>query len=183
MNAVNLQSFDPSRGVDRGASRLKESLWYLTKCLFFLSSIPWPNQLQLFILRSFGAKVGRGINIKPRVNIHFPWKLTLGNDCWLGEELFILNFEPVVIGDDCCLSQRVFLCCGNHNFRDSTFTFRNEPIELKRGVWIGAQSFVGPGVTVDAETVVTAGSVVTMSLPANQICRGNPAVAVGLRWK
>lgn len=180
---TRLATFDASIGLERQSPKWKEVLWYLLKCFFFLSPLPWPNLLQIALLRAFGAKVGRGVNIKPRVNIHFPWKLTLGNHCWLGEELFILNFEPVVIGDDCCLSQRAFLCCGNHDFRSSAFTFRNEPIRIERGAWIGAQAFVGPGVTVGAEAVVTAGSVVTNNLPANQICRGNPAIPVGQRWR
>lgn len=183
MIKTRIATFDASLGLDRGAPRWKETLWYLLKCVFFLSPLPWPNRLQVAILRFFGAVVGHGVNIKPRVNIHFPWKLTIGNDCWLGEELFILNFETVVIGDDCCLSQRVFLCTGNHDFRDPTFAFRNAPIEIKRGSWIGAQSFVGPGVTVGAETVVTVGSVVTKSLPGNQICSGNPASPVAVRWR
>jgi putative colanic acid biosynthesis acetyltransferase WcaF len=183
MKRTIIATFDATVGLDRGAPKWKEMLWYLLKCFFFLSPLPWPNRLQIAILRAFGAKVGSGVNIKPRVNIHFPWKLSIGNNSWLGEELFILNFEPVTIGDDCCLSQRVFLCTGNHDFRDPTFAFRNEPIEIKRGAWIGAQSFVGPGVTVGAEAVVTAGSVVTGDLPENFICSGNPAKPLRVRWR
>ncbi|TWT65551.1 WcaF family extracellular polysaccharide biosynthesis acetyltransferase [Crateriforma conspicua] len=182
INRVRIATFDASIGLDRGVPKWKEMLWYLIKCFFFLSPLPWPNRLQVGLLRLFGANIGNGVNIKPRVNIHFPWKLTIGNDCWLGEELFILNFEPVHIGDDCCLSQRAFLCCGNHDYRDPAFSFRNEPIKIERGAWVGAQTFIGPGITVGEETVITAGSIVTDDLPANCICRGNPAVPIGTRW-
>jgi putative colanic acid biosynthesis acetyltransferase WcaF len=183
MKRTNIASFDSTAGLDRGVPKWKESIWYLLKCMFFLSPLPWPNCLQIAILRSFGAKIGSGVNIKPRVNIHFPWKLIIGNDSWLGEELFILNFERVTIGDDCCLSQRAFVCTGNHDFRDPTFAFRNAAIEIKRGSWIGAQCFVGPGVTIGPETVVTAGSVVTDDLPENHICSGNPATPLRIRWR
>lgn len=176
-------TFDASVGFERGASKWKVIAWYLLKCGLFLSPLPWPGRLKIAMLRLFGANIGQGVVIKPRVNIHFPWKLTVGDNVWLGEELFVLNFEPVVIGDDCCVSQRAFLCTGNHDFRDTRFSYRNAPIEIRRGAWIGAQAFVGPGVTVGAECVVTAGSVVTGDLPENAVCSGNPAVARGVRWR
>ncbi len=158
-------------------------LWYLAKCVFFLSPLPWPTRLKCFILRCFGAKVGVGVNIKPRVNIHFPWKLELGDWCWIGEEVFILNFEPVRIGAHACLSQRAFLCGGNHDFRDIAFSFRNGPITVGDGAWIGAQVFVGPGVVVGSNAVVTVGSIVTKSLKGNRIYSGNPIQDVGIRWR
>ncbi len=178
-----LDQFSGTLGLDRGRSKPYEMIWYLTKCLFFLSPLPWPSKMKCAILRFFGAKVGTGVNIKPRVNIHFPWKLELGNWCWLGEEVFILNFELVRIGDYACVSQRAFLCGGNHDFRDPAFRFRNGPISIGDGAWVGAQVFVGPNVEVGEETVVAAGSVVTKSLPENRIFSGNPARDSGMRWR
>ena len=180
--STRLDQFDGTLGLDRGRSTLIEAVWYLLKCLFFLSPLPWPNRLKVMILRSFGAKVGTWVNIKPLVNIHFPWKLELGDWCWLGEQVFILNFEPVKIGAHACISQRAFLCGGNHDYRDPGFRFRNGPITVGTGAWIGAQSFVGPGVEVGDHAVVTAGSVVTDALPEAMVCRGNPCVAVKPRW-
>ena len=120
--------------------------------------------------------------IKPRVNIHFPWKLTLGDHCWLGEECFILNFEPVSVGAHACLSQRAMLCGGNHDFRTYDFAYRNGPISVGRGAWVGAQVFVAPGVTIHEYAVATAGSVVLQDLPANQVCAGNPCRPVKRRF-
>ncbi|WP_436716674.1 WcaF family extracellular polysaccharide biosynthesis acetyltransferase [Roseiconus lacunae] len=179
---VRLDQFDAQQGLDRGASRLTEMAWYLVKCMLFLSPLPWPGSWKCKLLRLFGAKIGRGVVIKPRVNIHFPWKLTLGDHSWIGEEVFILNFEPIEIGDHACVSQRAFLCGGNHDFRDPTFTYRNAPIKIGKGVWIGAQSFVGPGVTVDDYSVVVAGSIVSTNLPSASICRGNPCQPIKPRW-
>lgn len=177
-----LKNFDPGKGLVRGRSHAFEIVWYLTKMLFFLSPFPWPSSLKCHLLRVFGAKVGTGVNIKPRVNIHFPWKLELGDWCWLGEEVFILNFEPITIGANACISQRAFLCGGNHDFRDPSFSFRNAPITVGEGAWVGAQCFIGPRVIIGDHTIVTAGSVVTNSLPEAMICRGNPCSPVKPRW-
>lgn len=167
---VRLNNFNASVGLDRGASKLKEVLWYIIKVVFFLSSLPYPNTLKVKLLRWFGAKVGSGIVIKPRVNIHFPWKLSIGDDVWIGEEVFILNFERVVIEDNVCISQRAFLCGGNHNYKDPVMPYRNGPIHLEAGCWIGAGVFVGPHVRVGYDTVITVGSVVTKDVAPNLVC-------------
>jgi putative colanic acid biosynthesis acetyltransferase WcaF len=180
--SMRLNQFDGLLGLNRGRSKPVEILWYLVKCYFFLSPLPWPSKLKCTLLRMFGAKVGEGVNIKPRVNIHFPWKLELGDWCWLGEEVFILNFEPARIGANACVSQRAFLCGGNHDFRDPAFSFRNGPITVGEGVWVGAQVFVGPNVTIQDYAVVTAGSIVTKDQPTAMICSGNPCAPVKHRW-
>jgi putative colanic acid biosynthesis acetyltransferase WcaF len=170
---VRLDTFDASRGLERGRPKWFEAIWYFTKCVFFLSPLPWPSGLKARLLRLFGAKVGRGVVLKPRLNIHFPWKLELGDYVWLGEEVMILNFESVVIGDHVCISQRSFLCTGNHDFKVPSFDYRNSPIKVGAGAWIAAQCFVGPGVTLGDGCVIMAGSVVAESLPPWMICRGN----------
>ena len=178
---VRLKDFDAS-GFNRGAGKGKEICWYLFKMVFFLSAFPFPNFVKIKLLRLFGAKIGGGVTIKPRVNIHFPWKLEIGNDVWIGEEVFILNFENAIIGNNVCVSQRAFLCGGNHDFKQPAMPYRNGTINLLDGAWVGASCFVGPGVTIGIDTVVTAGSIVTGSLEGNGIYRGNPAVFIKSRW-
>ncbi|MDR7127778.1 putative colanic acid biosynthesis acetyltransferase WcaF [Algoriphagus sp. 4150] len=183
ISKVNLSLFDASKGLDRGAGRATEVLWYFVKMFFFLSPFPYPSSFKARLLRLFGAKVGIGLVIKPRVNIHFPWKLSIGNHVWIGEGAFLLNFEPLIIGNNVCISQRAFLCGGNHDYRDPSMPYRNGPITLMDGAWVGASVFVGPNVTVGIDTVLAASSVVTKSVPHNSIIRGNPAENLGLRWK
>jgi len=182
LSRVKLKNFD-SNEFDRGAGSLKEVLWYLIKVIFFLSAVPYPNFLKLQLLKLFGASIGKGIVIKPRVNIHFPWKLEIGNDVWIGEEACFLNFEKLSLGSNVCISQRAFLCGGNHDYKDPSMPYRNGPITVQDGVWIGACCFIGPGVTIGYDTVVTAASVVTNNLEPNIIVRGNPAIYVKNRWK
>lgn len=181
VSKVNLHEFNGG-GFDRGAGKLKEIFWYLVKMVFFLSAFPYPNFIKLSLLRAFGAKVGVGVNIKPRVNIHFPWKIEIGNYVWIGEEVFILNFEKVVIGNNVCISQRALLCGGNHDYKQPSMPYRNGPITLQDGVWIGACSFIGPNVSIGFDTIVTAASVITSNLNSNSIYKGNPAIYVKNRW-
>lgn len=179
---VRLDQFNPREGFERGRPPWIEAVWYLCKCLFFLSPLPWPSSWKAAVLRAFGCRVGTGVVIKPRVNIHLPWRLSIGDHCWIGEEVFLLNLEQISIGDHCCISQRAFLCTGNHDYRDPSFRYRNAPIVLETGVWIGAQAFVGPGVNLEAQVVVAAGSVVTRSLPGGMICGGSPCIPLRRRW-
>lgn len=179
---VRLDQFDSTKGLDRGVSKFKEISWYLIKVCFFLSSLPYPSKFKVFLLRFFGAKTGTGIIIKPRVNIHFPWKLEIGNHVWIGEEVFLLNFEYLTIGDNVCISQRVFLCGGNHDYKNPSMPYRNGPITLADGCWIGASSFVGPNVIIGVDSVITAQSVVTKSILDNSICAGNPVKFIKNRW-
>lgn len=180
---VKLNNFKSDEGLDRGANFFKEILWYFVKVIFFLSAIPYPNALKCWLLRLFGATVGHGVNIKPRVNIHFPWKLIIGNHVWIGEEVFILNFEICTIGNNVCISQRAFLCGGNHDFRQTEMPYRNGIITLQDGSWVGASCFIGPNVIVEVDTIITAGAILTKSTGTNGLYRGNPAELVGQRWK
>ena len=183
MSRVRLDLFDNAKNLDRGRGFYFEALWYFVKIVFFLSPLPWPSSLKSFFLRRFGAKIGVGVVLKPRINIHFPWRLEIGDHSWIGEEVFILNFAGVQIGGNACISQRSFLCTGNHDFRDERFSFRCAPISIGDGAWVGASVFVGPGVVIGEESVVTAGSIVLKSLPAGMVCSGNPALPRSPRWK
>jgi len=180
---VRNDRFSPREGFELGRPKFVFLIWYLVKCVFFLSPLPWPSSLRCALLRAFGARVGAGVYLKPRINIHLPWKLSLGDHSWVGEEASIVNFAPVSVGAQCCISQRAFLCSGSHDYRSESMRYRHAPIVLMDGVWIAAQAFVGPGVTVATDAVVTAGSVVTRDLPAAMVSSGNPAVPVRARWK
>lgn len=174
--------FDLSRfsssGFDRGGSRLKEALWLAVKCLFFQTSLPWPYGLRRSLLRCFGAKVGRNVVIKANVNVSFPWRLSVGDHVWLGEEVMILSLAQVTIESNVCVSQRAFLCTGSHNHRREDFVLMTKPIILRAGSWVAAQAFVAPGVEVGSGAVVSAGSIVLDDVPTNAVVRGNPAQIV-----
>ena len=174
---VDLSRFD-NAAFDRGAGRGKEFAWLVFRSFFFLQSFLPCYATRRRILRGFGADVGDGVIVKPGVKITFPWKLILGDHCWLGEDAWILDLAEVRLGDHVCISQRAFLCTGNHDWSAASFPLVTRPITIESGAWIGASVFVGPGVTIGRNAVVTAGSVVTDDLPADSVCSGNPCVPV-----
>lgn len=158
--AINLSKYD-NGGFDRGAGRLKEAAWMVVKYFCLQSHIPLPSKFRAFLLRRFGAKVGTGVVIRAGVNITFPWRLTIGDHCWIGEGVTILSLAPVAIGDHCCLSQRAFLCTGSHDFHKESFDLITKPITVGARSWIAAGAFLSPGATVPADTLVKAYEVVT----------------------
>jgi putative colanic acid biosynthesis acetyltransferase WcaF len=130
------------------------------------------------LLRLFGAKVGKGVVIKPRVRIKYPWFLKIGNHVWLGESVWIDNLAEVKIGDHACVSQGAMLLCGNHNYKKSSFDLIVKPIVLEEGAWVGAQSVVCPGVILYSHSILTVGSVASSNLESYFIYSGNPAVKI-----
>lgn len=163
---------------ERGAPAWKEVLWLAAKALFFLNAWPWPSALRVALLRAFGARIGERVVIRARVNVTFPWRLTLGDDVWLGEEVLLLTLAPIAIGSDVCISQRAFLCTGSHDFRAPGFDLVTKPITVRAGAWIAAQAFLAPGVEVGAGSMIGAGSVVLESVAPRSIVAGNPAAVV-----
>ncbi|MAY82574.1 MAG: colanic acid biosynthesis acetyltransferase WcaF [Flavobacteriales bacterium] len=177
MNKVDLSKYN-NDWYKPGASLFKRFLWYYTNRLFFQSYWLPSSSLKVLLLKMFGAKVGKGCNIKPGVNIKYPWKLTIGNHCWIGEEVWIDNLAEVSIEDHVCLSQGAFLLCGNHDFKKMSFDLIVKPIHLENGSWVGAKSIVAPGVRMHSHSILTAGSVLTANTDEYSIYQGNPAVKV-----
>jgi putative colanic acid biosynthesis acetyltransferase WcaF len=173
---MELSAYD-SASFDRGAPRWKEALWVATKCVFFQNPLPWPSALRAALLRAFGARVGVGVTIRANVNITFPWRVTIGDHVWIGEEAIVLSLAPVEIGSNVCISQRAFLCTGSHDFRASHFDLVTKPIRVRDRSWIAAQAFIAPGVEIGPDSMVAAGSVVVENVPPGTKARGNPATA------
>ena len=126
----------------------------------------------------FGAKIGKGVVLKPNINIKYPWRLRIGNHSWIGEGVWVDNLEDVIIGANCCISQGALLLCGNHNYKKSTFDLMTGKIILEDGVWVGAKAIVCGGVVCMSHAVLSAGSVATSELEAYSVYQGNPAVKI-----
>lgn len=179
-NRVDLSKYDnrwyyPGRGV------LLRTIWYFVNALFFINPLNPSSSVKVFFLRMFGANVGKGVVIKPGVNIKYPWHLSIGDYSWIGEKVWIDSLDKVLIGRNCCLSQGAMLLNGNHDYRSALFDLITKPIVLEDGVWIGARSLVAPGVTCKSHSVLAVMSVASTDLNPDTIYRGNPAVEVKLR--
>jgi len=179
MKKTELDTFD-NKPYHPG-SIAKRGLWYVVNILFFNTPLPFPNSLKRILLRIFGAKIGKGVILKPKVNIKYPWMLCIGNYSWIGEGVWIDNLGNVDIGANCCISQGAMLLCGNHNFSVSSFDLIVEDITLEEGVWLGAKSIVTQGVTCYSHSVLSVGSVASKDLEAYTINRGNPAEKIKSR--
>ena len=155
---------------------IKRMLWYLVSLMFFRNALFPFYGFKTLLLRAFGAKVGRGLVIKPYVNIKYPWFLTLGDHCWIGELVWIDNLADVSIGDHVCVSQGALILSGNHNYAESHFPLMLKPIVLENGVWIGAKAIVCGGSKCLSHAVLRAGSVTAGVLVAYSVYAGNPAV-------
>lgn len=164
-----------------GASRPKQIAWYIVNVLFFKNPLHLSSSLKRGLLRMFGAQLGKGVVIKPSVNIKFPWKLKIGDHSWIGEEVWIDNLDDIVIGNNVALSQGCLLLSGSHDHRKETFDFLSAPIVLEDGVWICARAVVLGGTTCGSHSMLTANSTTNGDLEPYTIYKGNPAVAIKMR--
>lgn len=155
----SLARFRADLGYDRGRSLPWQVAWFVVSSTVFQA---WwcPRATRVLILRAFGASVGRGVQIRHDVRVHWPWKLAIGNDVWIGVGATLLNLEPIEIDDNVCISQEVFLSTGSHDHRSADFRFSNAPIHIGTGSWLALRSSVLAGTQVPAGVVVSAGQVV-----------------------
>lgn len=160
---------------------IKRILWFGIGHIFINSYFPSPIFIKIFILKLFGAKIAANVVIKPKVNIKYPWKLSIGQNSWIGEDVWIDNLDEITIGSDVCISQGAILQTGSHDFKSETFDLLIKPIILEDGVWICTKSIVCQGVRCFSHSVLGAGSVASKNLSAYSIYRGNPAIIVGKR--
>ena len=122
---VDLSAFRSS--LDRGRPWLVEAAWMCVQALLFGTWLPG-SRWRVWLLRLFGSRVGRGVAIKPRVRVKFPWKLSVGDHSWIGECAWIDNLCDVAIGSNCCVSQGAYLCTGNHDWSDPAFALITKPV-------------------------------------------------------
>ncbi len=155
-------------------------LWWFFTFVFYFSP-RFSHQFRVFLLRVFGAKVGKRVVIYPSVNVFFPWTLTIGDDTSIGDGVTLYSLGPMRIGDRVVISQNAYLCGGTHDYESVFFTLIRAPLEVKDDCWICAGVFIGPNVTVGARSVVGAMAAVFRDCDSESIYLGNPAVRIKAR--
>ena len=174
LSTYNNSWYNPGNAV-------KRVLRYYTNLIFFKSGwFPFYG-LKVSLLKLYGAKVGNAVLIKPFVNIKYPWFLNLGNNVWIGEDVWIDNLTQVTIADNVCISQGALLLTGSHDYNITSFNLQVKEITLHEGVWICAKAVICAGVTCNTNSIVTAGTVITNDCKANGIYKGNPALQIKTR--
>jgi putative colanic acid biosynthesis acetyltransferase WcaF len=162
----------------RGRPAWFVQLWWLVQAIFFHTSPQVLFGWRRLLLRLFGARVGKNVLIRPSVTVTYPWKVTIGDYSWIGDGAVIYSLSDITIGSHAVISQRAYLCAAGHDYSRVTFDMLPGPIRIGDQVWIAADVFVGPGVTVGEGCLVGARSSVFHDLPAGMVCFGSPAEPV-----
>ncbi len=149
-------------------------LWSIGRQFFRLTPRPC-FAIRRSILRLFGAKVGRNVHVYSSSHIYFPWNLSIGNDSAIGEWALIYNLGKVTIGKQTVISQRVHLCAGTHDYKNTSFPLMKQPIGIGNEVWVCADAFVMPNVKIGDRAIIAARSVVVKDVSYGKVVGGNPA--------
>lgn len=155
---------------------VRQRIWALVQAtLFRWSPRPW-HWWRAWLLKAFGADIpapGRVV-VFPTARIYFPWKLTLAPRAMVGRHVNLYNLDRIALGYGANLSQYCHLCAGTHDYTRWDMPLVRRPITIGDNAWLGADVFVGPGVTIGELSVVGARSVVVKDLPPRMVCAGNP---------
>jgi putative colanic acid biosynthesis acetyltransferase WcaF len=174
ISCVDLTAYDNAR-YEPGRGYFVRALWFLAGSPLVRSRVNPFSNLKAAILRLFGARIGNQVVLKPGLHVKYPWRLRVGDNCWIGEDAWLDNLGNITLADHVCISQGAYLCTGNHSWTDPAFRLIVKDIHLLGGSWVGARAVICPGVTLGAGAVASAGSVVTRDIPDFQVHAGNPA--------
>lgn len=177
MQFQQLTTFELPRGF-RGRSGIFVQCWWLVQTILFKTSPQCMYAWRRFLLRCFGARIGRKVKVRPSVHIQFPWKIAIDDYSWIGDHVVLYSLGKITIGKNVVISQKSYLCTGSHNYADRSFGIYSLPITIEDSCWLATDVFVSPGITIRNGTVVGARSSVFHSLPAGKICFGTPAVVI-----
>ena len=149
-------------------------IWSLGSLLFRITPRPC-FAMRRWILKIFGAKIGVGVRTYPSTYVYFPWNLEVGNYTSFGEWVLVYNLGKVSIGERTTISQRVHLCAGTHDYTLPSMPLMKLPITIHDDVWVCADAFVGPNVSIGNRAIVAARGVVMKDIECDSIVGGNPA--------
>ncbi|TYA74125.1 WcaF family extracellular polysaccharide biosynthesis acetyltransferase [Seonamhaeicola marinus] len=165
----------------RGRSKLIVQVWWLVQNSLFKMSPQVCYGWRRFLLRTFGAQIGKKVIIRPNVRITYPWKVKIGDNSWIGDDVVLYSLGEIEIGCNTVISQKSYICTGTHDYTKKDFPIKNNKIIVKDECWIATDVFVGPGVVIESKTVVGARSSVFDNLNAESVYIGSPAKFVKKR--
>jgi len=150
-------------------------LWGMAAPLLFRFSPRILFGWRSFLLRLFGAKIGRHVHVYNSATVYMPWNLEVGDWSSIGEHAYIYSLGKISIGCRTTVSQRAHLCAGSHDYQNPDLPLLKPPIKVGDQVWICADSFLGPGVSIGEGAIVAARAVVIRDVEPWNIVGGNPA--------
>jgi len=160
---------------------LTQVIWFgIEACIIDNGLIPFSG-IRVGLLRAFGAKIGKNCRMMHAMRVKLPWNLEMGDNTWIGRDVWIYNQAPIKIGSNVCISQDTFLTCGSHD-AVGNMDLRVAPIVIEDGAWITSRCVVQMGVTIGRSALVTPLSVVHQSLEAEGVYGGNPCKFIRKRF-
>jgi putative colanic acid biosynthesis acetyltransferase WcaF len=159
----------------RGKNALTVQLWWLIQSTLFSLSPQFMYKWRSFLLRLFGAKIGKKVIIRPTVKITYPWKLSIGDYSWIGDDVNLYTLGEIEIGNNSVISQKSYLCAASHDYDKPDFPIWAKKITIEDECWLATDVYVAPGITIGRGTVVGARSSVFKDLPPGMVCIGSPA--------
>lgn len=174
MNFQELNSFRSPSNF-RGRSTLIVQLWRTINFFIFRNTPQFMYQQRVWILRLFGAKIGKGVLIRSSVDIIYPWKLIIGDYTWIGDKVTLYCLNTIQIGSNTVISQSSYICAGSHEYNTPGFDLVAKGIQIGSKVWIATDCFVSDGMKIGNNSIVGARSSVFKDLPEDMLCIGNPA--------
>lgn len=158
----------------RGRSAFVVQLWWLIQATLFACSPQFMFAWRRWLLRLFGAKIGKGVLVRPSVKVTYPWKVSIGNHAWVGDDVVLYSLGEIEIGDDVVVSQRSYLCAAGHDYTQPDFPIFAQKIHIHAQAWLATDVFVAPGVIIGEGAVIGARSSVFGNMPQGMVCFGHP---------
>jgi len=165
----------------RGRPAIYVQLWWLIQCTIFRLSPQFAYGFRRFLLRLFGASIGKNVLIRPTAKVTYPWKVSIGENTWIGDDAVIYSLGEVTIGSNTCISQLSYICAGDHDYTLRDFPIRSRTVMIGNEVWIAAGVFIAPGVSIGNGTVIGAVSSVFSDMPEKSLCYGSPCKVIRAR--
>ena len=167
----------------RGKSKLYVQLWWLVQAIFISLSPQVFYGWRRFWLRMFGASIGKKVLVRPSVKITYPWKVSIGDHSWIGDDAVLYSLGEIEIGSNTVISQKSYLCTGSHDYTKETFDIFANKITVGNGCWLATDVFVAPGIDIGDGAVIGARSSVFKNIETNTINIGSPTKNIGNRTK
>ncbi len=156
-------------------NKAARALWGVVNLLFFRPSPKPLHGWRRFMLRCFGAKVGKGAIVYSSTRIWAPWNLELGDYSCLSHDVDCYCVTKIRLGAHATVSQGSFLCTASHDIGDEHMRLIVAPITVESQAWVCARAFVHPGMTIGEGAVVGACAVVTQNVEPWTVVAGHPA--------
>lgn len=159
----------------RGRNAFVVQLWWIVQGTFFRMSPQFLYGFRNFLLRLFGAKIGEKVIIRPTARITYPWKVSIGDYSWIGDDVVLYSLGEIEIGKNVVISQKSYICTASHDYLQSDFPIFAKKSTIEDECWLATDVFVSPGITIGEGSVIGSRSSVYKDIPSNKVCIGSPA--------